>query len=591
MLRLTRWTIAHRRIVAIGWVAVAVGVLAISSSVGTRTANNFSLPNTGSQHATDLLASRFPAQAGDADQIVFHARSGKLSDPAIQSTVSASIARVSKLPHVTAAVSPYANGSKAISPTGTIGFATVTFDKRANQLPKAAIQRVITNAEAARSPALQVELGGQAIQQAQSTGVGIAAALGVVLVLAASLTLLPALLRLLGRRIGEAGRARAAGPSDKPGFWARWVTSIQRRPALAAVAATAVMLALAAPALGLRLGASDAGNDPAGQTTRKAYDLIAQGYGKGFNGPLQVAVKLPKANAPAALAHLNAGLRATLDVASVAAPRLNPAGDTASIQVFPRSSPQSAQTTSLVTHLRTSVLPPLERATGTTVYVGGATASQADFAHVLSSKLPLFIGIVIALSALLLLVVFRSLMIPLQAAVMNLLSIGAALGIVQAIFERGWLFGLQPGPIDAFIPVMGFAIIFGLSMDYEVFLISRVHEEWQARGDATAAIREGLAHTGRVITAAALVMVAVFGSFAFSGSRPLQLLGVMMATAVFLDAFVIRMLLLPAVLQLLGRRTWAFPRGLDRRLPRVAIEPHTAPRRGYPPVPALEEGA
>jgi RND superfamily putative drug exporter len=721
MLRLTRWTIAHRRIVAIGWVTLAVGVLAISTSVGTRTANNFSLPNTGSQHATDLLASRFPAEAGDADQIVFHARAGRLSDPAIRSAVTASIARVSKLPHVTAVVSPYANGSKAISPTGTIGFATVTFNERANQLPKAAIQRVITSAEAARSPALQVELGGQAIEQAQQTsigfatlvgiaaamvillisfgsfvamglpmltaalglaagigligltsqiidmadfasqlalmiglgvgidyalfivtryrenyranggdvdvavegamntsgravmfagatvviallgmfalgvnllnGVAIAAALGVVLVLAASLTLLPALLRLLGRRIGEAGRVRAVGPSEKPGFWARWVTSIQRRPALAALAATAVMLALAAPALGLRLGASDAGNDPAGQTTRKAYDLIAQGFGKGFNGPLQVAVKLPKANAPAALAQLNAGLRATPDVASVAAPRLNPAGDTASIQVFPRSSPQSAQTASLVTHVRDLVLPPLERSTGTTVYIGGATASETDFSHVLSSKLPLFIGIVIALSALLLMVVFRSFLIPLQAAVMNLLSIGAALGIVQAIFERGWLFGLQPGPIDAFIPVMGFAIIFGLSMDYEVFLISRVHEEWQARGEATAAIREGLAHTGRVITAAALVMVAVFGSFAFSGSRPLELFGAMMAIAVFLDAFVIRMLLLPAVLQLLGRRTWAFPRGLDRRLPRLAIEPQSDPPRTPAPIPAFEQAA
>jgi RND superfamily putative drug exporter len=628
------------------------------------------------------------------------------------------------LPHVTAVVSPYANGSKAISPTGTIGFATVTFNERANLLPKAAVQRVISTAESARSSTLQVELGGQAIEQAQQTsigfatlvgiaaamvillisfgsfvamglpmltaalglaagigligltsqiidmadfasqlalmiglgvgidyalfivtryrenyranggdvdaavegamntsgravmfagatvviallgmfalgvnllnGVAIAAALGVVLVLAASLTLLPALLRLLGRRIGEAGRARAAGPGDKPGFWARWVTSIQRRPVLAAVAATAVMLALAAPALGLRLGASDAGNDPAGQTTRKAYDLVAQGFGKGFNGPLQLAVKLPRANAPAALAQLNAGLRATPDVASVAAPRLNPAGDTASIQVFPRSSPQSAQTTSLVTHVRDSVLPPLERATGTTVYIGGATATEGDFSHVLSSKLPLFIGIVIALSALLLMIVFRSFMIPIQAAVMNLLSIGAALGIVQAIFERGWLsslFGGQPGPIDAFIPVMGFAIIFGLSMDYEVFLISRVHEEWQARGDASAAVREGLAHTGRVITAAALVMVAVFGSFALSGNHTLELFGVMMATAVFLDAFVIRMILLPAVLELLGRRTWAFPRGLDRRLPRVAIEPHTAARRAHPSVPALEEAA
>ncbi|HEV3128232.1 MAG TPA: MMPL family transporter, partial [Solirubrobacteraceae bacterium] len=648
-----------------GWIALAVGVFAVSSSVGTRKANNFSLPNTGSQRATDLLSSHFAAQAGDSDQVVFHARAGKLGDPAIQGAVTTAIARVSKLPHVTGVVSPYSSGSRAISADGTIGFATVTFDERANQLPKAAVQKVISTAQSVRSPALQVELGGQAVQQAQSTsigfatlvgviaamlillisfgsfvamglpmltaalglgagigligitsqiidmadfatelalmiglgvgidyalfivtryrenyrsnggnvdaavegamntsgravvfagatvviallgmfalgvsllnGVAVAAALGVVLVMAASLTLLPALLRLAGRRIGEAGRASTERVRQRPAVWARWVGAIQRRPVLAAVASTAIMLTLAAPALGLRLGASDAGNDPANHTTRKAYDLIAQGFGKGFNGPLQVAVKLPPANAGPALDQLGAGLRAAPDVASVAAPRVDAAGDTAAISVYPRSSPQSAQTADLVTHLRNSVLPPLERATGTTVYIGGATASEADFSHVLSSKLPLFIGIVIALSALLLMVVFRSFVIPLQAAVMNLLSIGAALGIVQAIFERGWLgsvFGIQPGPIDAFIPVMGFAIIFGLSMDYEVFLISRVHEEWQARRDASAAIREGLVTTGRVITAAAGVMVAVFGSFALNGNRTLELFGVMMATAV-----------------------------------------------------------
>src|SRR5437588_5142637 len=724
MLRLTRWTMAHRRLVAIGWVAFAVGVLAISSSVGTRKANNFSLPNRGSQRATDLLTSRFPAQAGDSDQIVFRARTGKLGDPVIRGAVTATIARVSKLPHVAGVVSPYVSGSRAISPAGTIGFATVTFDKRANELPKAAVQRVISTAQSARSPALQVELGGQAIEQAQQAGIGfatvvgigaaivillisfgsvvamglpivtallglgaglgliglasqiidmadfssqlalmiglgvgidyalfivtrfrenyrtnggdvnaaiegamntsgravlfagatvviallgmfalgvnlldgvaIAAALGVLLVLAASLTLMPALLSIVGRRIGRVGRRRAARVATGPGFWRRWVDSIQRRPALAAIAATALMLALAAPALGLRLGASDAGNDPAGHTTRKAYDLIAQGFGKGFNGPLQLAVQLPKANAGSALAQLNGSLRGTPDVASVAAPRLNAAGDTASIQVFPTSSPQSAQTTSLVTHLRNTVLPPVERATGTTAYVGGATASEADFAHVLSSKLPLFIGIVIALSALLLMVVFRSFMIPLQAAVMNLLSIGAALGVVQALFERGWLSslsGIQPGPIEAFIPVMAFAIVFGLSMDYEVFLVSRVHEEWRRHGDASAAVREGLGHTRRVISAAALVMVAVFGAFALSGERVLELFGLMLATAVFLDAFVIRMVLLPAVLELLGRRTWAFPRGLDRRLPRVAIEPQADPRRARAPIPATEGAA
>jgi putative drug exporter of the RND superfamily len=228
------------------------------------------------------------------------------------------------------------------------------------------------------------------------------------------------------------------------------------------------------------------------------------------------------------------------------------------------------------------------------VYVGGATASQVDFSHVLSTKLPLFVGIVIALAALLLLVVFRSLVIPVQAAAMNLLSIGASLGIVQAVFERGWLaglFGTQAGPIDAFIPVFAFAIIFGLSMDYEVFLVSRVHEEWQLRRDASGAVREGLARTGRVITAAAAVMVAVFGAFAISGDRVLAMFGLAMATAVFLDAIVVRMLLLPAVLQLLGPRTWALPRWLDRRLPRVAIEPEPGPAPRPVFEPAFEAGS
>jgi RND superfamily putative drug exporter len=266
---------------------------------------------------------------------------------------------------------------------------------------------------------------------------------------------------------------------------------------------------------------------------------------------------------------------------------LNATGTAAAIVAYPTASPQSAQTPSLVARLRDSVIPPVEHSTGARVYIGGATASQVDFSHVLSSKLPVFIAIVIAVAALLLVVVFRSLVIPVQAAVMNLLSIAASLGVVQAVFERGWLgglFGVQPGPIDAFIPVLTFAIVFGLSMDYEVFLVSRVHEEWRARRDASAAVSEGLARTGRVITAAAAVMVAVFGAFAISGNRVLEMFGLAMATAVFLDAIVIRMLLLPAVLELLGRTTWALPRWLERRLPRVAIEPEQSSR----PLPALE---
>ncbi len=427
-------------------------------------------------------------------------------------------------------------------------------------------------------------------------GAAVVAAIGVVLVLSASLTLLPALLSFAGRRIGEVRGRRSAQEtaSDKPGFWMRWVRQVQRRPALTAIAATALMLAFAAPALGLRLASSDAGNDPAGHTTRQAYDLLAKGFGPGFNGPLQVAVALPRPHDTAALTRLTGAVSATPGVATVAAPRVNATGTAAAIVAYPTTSPQSAQTSSLVTRLRDSVIPPVERSTGTRVYVGGATASQVDFSHVLSSKLPLFIGVVIAVAALLLVLVFRSLVIPVQAALMNLLSIGAALGVVQAVFERGWLsslFGVQAGPIDAFIPVLTFAIVFGLSMDYEVFLVSRVHEEWRARRDASAAVSEGLARTGRVITAAAAVMVAVFGAFAISGNRVLEMFGLAMATAVFLDAIVVRMLLVPAVLELLGRATWALPSWLERRLPRVAIEAEPSSRPSPKLEPAYEVGS
>jgi putative drug exporter of the RND superfamily len=722
MTNIARWTMRHRRIVVTAWIVAAIGVFAVSNAIGKKTASSFTLPGTNSQQAVDLLQSRFPAQAGDADQIVFQAKSGKLTDAADRAAIDATLARVAKLGHVTGVVSPYAPGQHAISRDGTIAFATVTFDERADALPKAAVNRVVSTAESARSAQLDVQLGGQAIEQAQQASLGfatvigilaaivillisfgsftamglpiatallglgagigvinlashivdmpsfaselalmiglgvgvdyalfivtrfrenyrtnggdvesaveaalntsgravlfagatvviallgmfalgvsllngaaVAAAIGVVLVLAASLTLLPALLGLSGRRIGETVRGQTGPEADgeRPGFWLRWVQRVQRRPAITAIAATALMLVLAAPALGLRLASSDASNDPANQTTHKAYDLLAKGFGPGVNGPLQLAVALPQAHDSAALTEITHTLRTTPGIASVASPRLNPAEDTASVVAYPTTSPQSSQTSSLVTHLRDSVIPPLERSTGSRVYVGGATAAQVDFSHVLSSKLPLFIGVVVALAALLLLVVFRSLVIPVQAALMNLLSIGASLGIIQAVFERGWLGG-QAGPIDAFIPVLTFAIVFGLSMDYEVFLVSRVHEEWQARGDASVAVREGLARTGRVITAAAAVMVAVFGAFAISGDRILAMFGLAMASAVLLDALVVRMLLLPAVLQLLGRTTWALPRWLDRRLPRVAIEPeaHPAPRPALEP--AFEVGS
>jgi RND superfamily putative drug exporter len=423
-------------------------------------------------------------------------------------------------------------------------------------------------------------------------GLSVAAVLAVTLVLSASVTLLPALLTFFGHRVGQPGRLarlvhrRRRRPAS-PGFWARWIGAIQRRPALAAIGATALMLTLAAPALWLRLGSSDAGNNPTTDTTRRAYDLLARGFGPGFNGPLSVVVKLPTRNDTTALQAYEKALAHSKDVVAVTPPRLNPTGEVAVISAYPASSPQASETATLVKTLRRSILPPLARQTGTAVYVGGATAIFIDFSSVLSAKLWLFIIVVVALSALLLAVVFRSLLIPLQAAIMNLLSIGAALGVIVAVFQFGWFPGATQGPVDAFVPVLMFAIVFGLSMDYEVFLVSRIHEEWTRQHDNPAAVRDGLIETGRVITAAAAVMVVVFASFILGGQRVIELFGLGLSGAVFLDALIIRCILLPAVLHLLGPRTWSFPHWLDRRLPRLALE-HDGPVPSAQPV--LEDG-
>jgi putative drug exporter of the RND superfamily len=359
------------------------------------------------------------------------------------------------------------------------------------------------------------------------------------------------------------------------------------------------MLLIAAPATALRLGSSDASNDPASQTTHRAYELLAEGFGQGFNGPLLVVAKVPASpkheaaengvlstevvhNDKSSIEQLRASIAATPGVVAVAPAKLNPAGDVATITVYPHSSPQAYATTQLVERLRDKVDPPLEAHTGLTVYVGGVTAGAVDFATTLGHKLPLFIGVVVLLSALLLLIVFRSLVIPLQAAVMNLLSIGASLGVIVAIFQWGWfgdLFGVQQGPIESFIPVMLFAIVFGLSMDYEVFLVSRMHERWVRTGDDQRAVQEGLALTGRVVTAAAAIMVCVFLSFMLGEDRVIKEFGLSLASAVFLDALVIRCLLLPAVLTIVGARTWQIPAWLSW-LPRINIEGGKIPGTG-----------
>jgi putative drug exporter of the RND superfamily len=403
-------------------------------------------------------------------------------------------------------------------------------------------------------------------------GVAVAVALTVLVTMLASLMLLPALLAIVGGRIERAARRRSERVRNATGSrWRWWAAFVQRRPWPAVLLGVGALLALSAPVLGLRLGLADAGNDPTSTTSRRAYDLLASGFGPGFNGPLVVVAE----GGNGAAGGLQRTLEATAGVAAASPPVRSPGGEVTTVIVFPESKPQDAQTKDLVTRLREQVLPPLARDTGATLLVGGTTAATVDFADAVASRLPLFVTVVVGLSAVLLFVVFHSLLIPLKAALLNLLSVGASLGTITLVFQEGVLsepLGVEPGPIEAFVPVMIFAIAFGLSMDYEVFLISRMHEEWQQARDATGAIREGLATTGRVVTAAAAIMVVIFASFMLDPGRLLKQFGLGLAVAVFVDALVIRCVIVPAVMQLLGPRAWWLPNWVGQRMPRLALE-------------------
>ncbi|MFE9770404.1 MMPL family transporter [Streptomyces sp. NPDC005931] len=406
-------------------------------------------------------------------------------------------------------------------------------------------------------------------------GTAVAVALTVLVTMIASLTLLPALLSLFGERFARQFRARADKRAAKGraveggAAWRRWSQAVQRRPLASLLLAVAALGALAVPALDLRLGFGDAGNEPPASTSRKAYDLLAEGFGPGFNGPLVVVAE----GEPAAGAALTRKLNDTAGIAAATGPI--PAGDGKAYTViaFPETSPQDERTTELVHTLRDDVLADLGRETGARYLVGGSTTAVIDYADTVSARMPVFIAIVVGLSVLILVAVFRSLLVPLKAALLNLLSIGASLGAMTLVFQKG-MFGVEPGPIEAYLPIMIFAIVFGLSMDYEIFLISRIREEWLRGKDASAAIREGLAHTGAVVTAAGAIMMAVFGAFMLGGDRMLQQFGFGMVVAVFVDAVVIRCLIVPAALQLMGRHAWTLPAWLDRRLPHWDIEKH-----------------
>jgi RND superfamily putative drug exporter len=726
---LARWCYRRRWIVLSAWLVALLASIALSMGIGSHYDNDFNLPGTDSQRASDLLNQSFPAQSGDLDTIVVHARTGTLSDPAVHASVATMLTRVSALPHVVNVVSPYSKqGAGQLNRDATIGYADVMFDQSGVDLPKAAIERVISTADAAASPRLQVALGGQAIGVVKTPGIGTAelagiiaaaiilflafgswrgmilplitamvavgigtsliailsrgmsvapfatelasligigvgidyalfivsrhrnnllhgidceesvgralntsgravvfagatvcvallglllmgvtllvgvslgAAITVALTMLTSLTLLPALLgfmgpKILGRR--KLARLAAEGPDDShvTGKWMTWARIVERRRGFLAVVATALIVLIGLPTLALRLGASDQGNDPKSLTTRQAYDLLAEGFGPGFNGPLDVVTALRSPGDAASLTHLQAAIKATPGVVTVSPATFSADHETAVFSVVPFTSPEDAATSTLVSHLRKTVIP--AAIAGTPVraaYVAGNTAGFIDFAHVLSTKLPLFVGVVILVAFLLLLVAFRSLVIPLVASLMNVLAAGASFGLLVFVFQQGHLGGLfsigRPGPIDAFLPVMLFAILFGLSMDYQVFLVSRMHEEWIHTGDNSRAVTVGQAETGRVITAAASIMIVVFMAFVFAGQRVIGEFGLGLSGAVLLDAFVLRTVLVPAVMHGLGRANWYLPAWLDRRLPHLSIEP-PEPVEDVPVQPAGDAG-
>jgi len=690
------------------WLVALVGTVTLMNVAGGDYESNFSLPGAESQKAFDLLRDRFPSRSGDTADVVFKADAG-VTDPGIRAKIENLFRKVDALPHTRGIISPYTReGARQVSRDGKVAFATVQFDVQAPEVPKPVVERMEDLGKATDGPGLQIEFGGQVIEQAQfqppggaeavgliaaifillltfgsllamglpiitalfgiaiglsllllsanfisvpnfspqvasmiGIGVGIDYALfivtryrqhlhegmspeesvvrslttagravifaGIIVVISllgillmgfsfvqgiavggasavfvtmlASITLLPAILGFVGKNIDRLHipKLRRMDREGHVGFWLRWSRFIQRRPWVAALGGLVLLLLLAAPLLSMRLGAADAGNEPESLTTRRAYDLLSEGFGPGFNGPLLVVAEMAGPGDTAALQRLAGTLQHTRGVALATPPIPNPQGNTAIITVYPTTSPQDKSTDDLVHRLRQQVIPQAVAGSDVKVYVGGITAVFTDFAAKIGQRLPVLIGVVILLSFLLLMAVFRSILVPVKAAVMNLLSIGAAYGVMVAIFQWGWLAGVfgvgRPGPIEAWIPMMMFTILFGLSMDYEIFLLSRIREDYlRTRNNATS-VANGVALTGRVITAAAAIMIAVFMSFVLGFDlRQIKEIGLGLAVAVLVDATLVRMVLVPATMELLGNANWWFPRPLDRLVPRLAVE-------------------
>jgi len=412
-------------------------------------------------------------------------------------------------------------------------------------------------------------------------GMGIGSAVTVVFTVLSALTLLPAMLGFFGSKL-ITKKQRQSLITDGPrvagasGGWATWSVFVGKHKALLSVVVLIAIGLMSIPTLSIRLGSSDAGNGKPETTTRKAYDLLADGFGPGSNGPLQLVAEAPNAAATQAFTDLLARVKSTPGVASVQLLPAKPGATIAIAMVVPTTSPQAEETGVLIDRLRDDVVPAAEKGTSLQVYVGGSTAIFKDFAQVLTNKLPLFLGVIIVLGCLLLMLAFRSILVPVTAALMNVLAAAASFGVVVAIFQWGWGSSLLnvggPGPVEAFVPVIMLAILFGLSMDYQVFLVSRMHEEWTHTGDNESAVRIGQAETGRVITAAAMIMICVFGAFVLGGERVVAEFGVGLAAAVAIDAFLLRTVLVPALMHLSGPANWWLPGWLDRVMPHLSVE-------------------
>jgi RND superfamily putative drug exporter len=429
------------------------------------------------------------------------------------------------------------------------------------------------------------------------TRLGFMAAIAVAVMMVAAVTLVPGLLGLAGHHINRVhaprlrrkyrGATHPALTGARPRGWERWAMFMSRHRWPAVIISLVILLTLAAPVLSMRLGQTDDGTLPESLTQRQAYDLITQGFGPGANGPLYLAVELPQ---PGDTAPADAVQQAVANVPGiqVAPPQLSPDQSVALIIAVPPNSPQSEQTEELVNDLRTTVLPAAVQGTGASVFVGGQTAAFVDLGERIQTRLPLFIGAVVGVSFLLLMMVFRSILVPLKAAIMNILSIAAAYGVIVAIFQWGWLKGLvgldQTVPIVSFVPMIMFAILFGLSMDYEVFLLSRIREEYYETKDNLRSVVNGLGATARVITSAALIMISVFLSFVGNPDPTVKMFGVGLAVAVFVDATIVRLVLVPATMELLGSANWWLPHWLDRVLPKIQIEEGKAPTPAPVPV-------